>query len=78
MSSKWQSFTFSKMLPYWNIATAMALVCNDLKDIIKNYLKNIKGLIERQPHTIYLASYSFNCCVCITVRETVILNSPPV
>lgn len=45
MSSKWQSFTFSKMLPYWKIATAMALVCNDLKDIIKNYLKNIKGLI---------------------------------
>lgn len=31
MSSKWQSFTFSKMLPYWNIATAMALVCNDLR-----------------------------------------------
>lgn len=41
MSFKWQSFTFSKMLPYWNIVTAMAVVCNDLKYIIKNYLKNI-------------------------------------
>lgn len=41
MSSKWQSFTFSKMLPYWNTATAMAVVCNDLKYIIKSYLKNI-------------------------------------
>lgn len=29
------------MLPYWNTATAMAVVCNDLKYIIKSYLKNI-------------------------------------
>lgn len=33
------------MLPYWNIATTMAVVRNDLKYIIKSYLKNIKGLI---------------------------------
>lgn len=49
----------AKCCPYWNIVTAMAVVCNDLKYIIRNYLRTFKSLIWRHPHIIYLSSFSF-------------------
>lgn len=47
-------FHLAKCYPHWNIATAVVVVCNDLKDIIKNYLTKLRSLIQNMHHYLFI------------------------
>lgn len=42
------------MLPYWNIVTAVAVVCNDLKYIYQKLFKEHLKVSSKDSHTLFI------------------------